>query len=64
MQWHLLNQYFCHMDCINLNVSVLEEAVSSEQQLVALLVSGTVSSSTMSSESLALCNQIDHREVL
>ncbi len=52
MQWLLLNQLFVNLDCINSKMSVLEEVVSSEVQLVRLLVSGTVSSKTMTSRFL------------
>ncbi len=48
MQWLLLNQLFVNSECINFVTSVLEEVVSSEAQLVQLLVSGTVSLKTMS----------------
>ncbi len=48
MQWHLLNQHYVSLEFPNLNVSMLEEVVSSEQQLVQLLVSATVSHRTMS----------------
>jgi len=47
MKWHLLNQHYVNMDFRNFEISVLEEVVSSEQQLVQLLVSGTVSPRTM-----------------
>ncbi len=47
MQWLLLNQHFVNMECKSLGISVLEEVLSSEQQLVLLLVSGMVSTRTM-----------------
>ncbi len=63
MQWHLLNQLFVNSDYENSKISVLEEVVSSEQQLVQLLVSGTESRQTMSLEHrLVDYNQIVHIE--
>ncbi len=61
MQWLLLNQHFVNSECINFVASVLEEVVSSEAQLVQLLVSGMVSLKTMSflSHGTAVFNQID-----
>lgn len=47
MKWHLLNQLFVNSDSQNSKISVLEEVVSSEQLLVQLLASGTVSPKTM-----------------
>jgi len=47
MKWHLLNQHCVSMDYTNFAISVLEEVVSSEQQLVQVLVSGKVSLGTM-----------------
>ncbi len=47
MQWHLLNQHYVNLDIINSEISVLEEVVSSEAQLVSVLVSGRISSETM-----------------
>ncbi len=47
MLWHLLNQYYVNSDFKNSVMSVLEEVVSSEQQLVQVLVSGPVSSETL-----------------
>lgn len=49
MKWHLLNQLFVNLDSKNSEMSVLEEVVSSELQLVQLLASGTVSPKTMTS---------------
>ncbi len=49
MQWLLLNQHCVNLDSTNSKISVLEEVVSSEVQLVRLLVSGMVSSKTMTS---------------
>ncbi len=46
MKWHLLNQLFVNLDSEDYNVSILEEAVSSELSLVQLLVSGLVSVKT------------------
>ncbi len=48
MQWHLLNQLYVNLDSENSKISVLEEVVSSDLELVRLLVSGTVSHRTMS----------------
>ncbi len=48
MQWHLLNQLSVNSDYRRCVISVLEEVVSSEEQLVLLLVSGMVSHRTMS----------------
>ncbi len=61
MQWQLLNQLYVNLDYRNLGVSVLEEVVSSEAQLVQLLVSGMVSQKTMilHSHGHPCCNQID-----
>ncbi len=47
MKWHLLNQHCVNLDFGNSKISVLEEVISSELQLVRLLVSGTVSLKTM-----------------
>ncbi len=47
MKWHLLNQLFVNSDYENSKISVLEEVVSSELQLVQVLASGIVSSKTM-----------------
>ncbi len=47
MKWLLLNQHYVNSDSINSKISVLEEVVSSGAQLVLLLVSGLVSSRTM-----------------
>ncbi len=49
MNWHLLNQHYVSLDFKNYEISVLEEVISSELQLVLLLVSGTVSFETMTS---------------
>ncbi len=48
MKWHLLNQLFVNSDLENSKISVLEEVVSSEAQLVSVLVSGRTFSETMS----------------
>ncbi len=47
MQWHLLNQLYVHLGYEDYHVSLLEEVVSSEQQLAQVLVSGTVSTRTI-----------------
>ncbi len=63
MQWHLLNQHYVNLDYPSYAVSILEELVSSEQQLVQLLVSGMVSRQTMNSvRPLADCSLIDRIE--
>jgi len=49
MKWHLLNQHCVSTDYTNYRISVLEEVVSSEQQLAQVLVSGKVSLGTMMS---------------
>ncbi len=49
MIWLLLNQHFVNSDSENFKMSVLEEVLSSELQLVLLLASGTVSYKTMMS---------------
>ncbi len=49
MYWLLLNQYYVHMGLGKSEVSVLESVVSSEEQLVQVLVSGNISSETMTS---------------
>ncbi len=49
MNWLLLNQFYVNTDYTNSKISVLEEVVSSEQQLVQVLASGTVSLKTMMS---------------
>ncbi len=49
MTWLLLNQYYASMESKSLKISVLEEVVSSELQLVQVLVSGVISSETMTS---------------
>jgi len=61
MKWHLLNQLYVNSDTKSLEMSVLEEVVSSEQQLVLLLVSGSVSQKTMNSRFLGpqVYNQIE-----
>ncbi len=50
--WHLLNQYYVSLYLTDCEISVLEEVISSELQLVVLLVSGTISQKTMSLVSL------------
>ncbi len=62
MQWLLLNQHFVSLDSENFRISVLEEVVSSELQLVRLLVSGMVSQKTMNSAYLDVADfsLIDH----
>ncbi len=52
MLWLLLNQHYVSLGFKNLEISVLEEVVSSEAQLVQVLVSGLVSLETMNSVSL------------
>ncbi len=47
MKWHLLNQLYVNSDLENSRISVLEEVVSSELQLVQVLASGMVSLKTM-----------------
>ncbi len=47
-KWHLLNQLYVNLDYQDLEMSVLEEEISSDLQLVSVLVSGTVSQETMS----------------
>ncbi len=61
MKWHLLNQLYVNLDSENSKISVLEEVVSSDLQLVRVLVSGMVSSKTMNSVCLleASFNLID-----
>ncbi len=49
MKWQLLNQHFMHSVVDGYHVSVLEEEVSSEEQLVVLLASGRISPTVMSS---------------
>ncbi len=53
MEWLLLNQYIVKsMDSVGLvsnSICVLESVVSSDRQLVQVLVSGTVSPKTMTS---------------
>jgi len=59
MKWLLLNQHYVNLEFLNCRMSVLEEVVSSEQQLVQLLVSGLVSHQTMilHGPGLVCCNQ-------
>jgi len=64
MFWHLLNQCYVSMDYKNSRVSVLEEVLSSDLQLVLVLASGRISTKTMNSVLLARCSPVDHREVL
>ncbi len=47
MNWHLLNQLFVSLESKSYQICVLEEVLSSELQLVQLLVSGTISQETM-----------------
>ncbi len=49
MQWLLLNQLFVNLDYQGYEISVLEAVVSSEVQLVQVLVSGRISQETMNS---------------
>ncbi len=49
MIWLLLNQLFVNLDYQGYKISVLEEVVSSEVQLVQVLVSGRISQETMNS---------------
>ncbi len=62
MQWHLLNQHYVNLHPINSVISVLEEVVSSEAQLVQVLVSGVISSETMKLVDQVGFNQIEHTE--
>ncbi len=61
MKWHLLNQLCVNLESENSEISVLEEVLSSEVQLVLLLVSGRISSKTMMSLShgIPCSNQIE-----
>ncbi len=63
MQWLLLNQHYVSLHPIDLEISVLEEVVSSEQQLVSVLVSGHISLETMNSVDQEGYNQIEHTGV-
>ncbi len=47
MDWHLLNQHYVSLDSESYRISVLEEVLSSDLQLVQVLVSGMVSLKTM-----------------
>jgi len=47
MQWLLLNQHYASTFLDSRLISVLEEVISSELQLVQVLVSGRISSKTM-----------------
>ncbi len=49
MKWFLLKQHCVNLDPIDSEISVLEEVVSSEVQLVSVLVSGRISLGTMNS---------------
>ncbi len=64
MKWHLLNQLYVNSVLEDSNICVLEEVVSSELQLVQLLVSGTVSQKTMISHTLGhpCCNLTGGRQ--
>ncbi len=57
--WHLLNQHYVNLDSRKCEISVLEEVLSSELQLVLLLASGTVSLKTMTSVGQVDYNQVD-----
>ncbi len=46
MNWLLLNQHYVNLESRNYKIFVLEEVLSSELQLVLLLVSGLVSHQT------------------
>ncbi len=56
MIWLLLNQLYVNLDYQGYKISVLEEVVSSEVQLVQVLVSGRISSKTMNSVNHHLVN--------
>ncbi len=62
MQWHLLNQLYVNLDYQNSVISVFEEVVSSELQLVQVLVSGMVCLETMNSVYQRHSNQIELTE--
>lgn len=47
MQWLLLSQHYVDISEDSNRMSVLEEVASSDQRLVQVLVSGTVSQKTM-----------------
>ncbi len=66
MIWRLLNQFYVNLESKSLRISVLEEAVSSGQQLVQVLVSGHISPKTMISLSqrFQCYNLIEHEGVL
>ena len=51
MKWHLLDQFIVKPESLDTstNLVVLESLLSSELQLVSLLMSGTVSHKTMTS---------------
>jgi len=53
MNWLLLNQFYAILGPLNFNVFVLEEVLSSELQLVQVLVSGPISFKTMISRPLS-----------
>ncbi len=63
MKWRLLNQHYVNLDSRSYQMCVLEEVISSELQLVQLLVSGMVSQETMNSigHGHQVFNQIDQR---
>ncbi len=64
MIWLLLNQLFVNLDYQGYKISVLEEVVSSEVQLVQVLVSGRISQETMNSVNhhLDISNLIGQRK--
>ncbi len=62
MYWHLLNQHCVSLDYISSRISVLEEVLSSEAQLVQVLVSGHISTKTMRSVNPERYSLIDHTQ--
>ncbi len=66
MQWHLLNQLYVNIRLPKYEISILEDLVSSELQLVSLLMSGSVSRQTMISTSLGfqVSNQIGEKRLV
>ncbi len=60
MQWQLLSQHYVTSEYQDLNVSLLEVVVSSQQQLALVLVSGLVSIKTM----LCLLSRLPQVETL
>lgn len=66
MKWHSLNQYYVIMESQDSRITVIEDLVSSEQQWVLLLMSGTVSPKTMNllGRGHLFYNRTDHRGLL